>query len=140
MIHEWRQAVVTKLADAFDGCDVRAGERDGVWRGPDDRDLIVVFWPGWEEITRDVSLAQPTLTVRLFPHRSKQPAEDTPADPSPLEQAADQLLAFFDRASQAPGFFVEGLSCRVTSIAPDYRPEMWRVEAKLQAYTLGAAA
>lgn len=131
---------MTQLAAAFTDCEVVAGERDGVWRDPELRDLIAVWWPGWEEITRDIALAQPSLTVRYFPNRSKQPAEDTPTDPSPLEQASDALLAFFDRASQAPGFFVDGLSCRIVTIVPDYRPEVWRVEAKLLAYTLGAAA
>ena len=84
--------------------------------------------------------AQPTLTVRYFPNRSKQPAEDTPTDPAPLEEAADALLAFFDRASQAPGFFTTNLSCRLTTLRPDYRPTAWRVEGTLLAYTLGAAA
>lgn len=140
MIHEWRAAVVSQLADAFDGCEVVPGQRVGVWRDPELRDLIVVWWPGWDEITRDIALAQPTLTVRYFPNRSKQPAEDTPTDPSPLEQAGDALLEFFDRASQAPGFFVDDLSCRLTTMRPDYRADFWHVEATLLAYTLGAAA
>lgn len=140
MINQWREGVVTALAAEFDTCEVVAGERDGVWRDPKLRDLIAVWWPGWAELERDIVLAQPTLTIRYFPNRSKQPAEDTPTDPSPLEDAADRLLAFFDRASQSPGFFTTNLSCRLTSLRPDYRADQWRVEATLLAYTLGTGA
>lgn len=137
MIHEWRQAVHSYLAATFTEADVESGEQDGVQR---ERDLIAVWWPGWDEIARDISLAAPTLQLRYFLARSKMPAETSPADPSPLEQAADALLAAFDRASQAPGFFVTGLSCRITTIRPVYDAELWRVDATLLAYTLGAAA
>lgn len=137
MIAEWASAVVSYLDSELAAADVEHGEMDGVQR---DRDVIAVWAPGWDEISRDVALAQPTLSLRYFPSRSKQPSDTVPPDPSPLEQAMDALLAAFDRASQAPGFFVDGLSCRLTTIRPDYRPELWRVDATLLAYTLGSAA
>jgi hypothetical protein len=137
MINQWRAAVCTKLATEFSGADVEPGEQQGVSR---ERDLIAVWWPGWDEIARDIALAAPTLQLRYFPGRSKQPATTTPPDPTPLEEAADALLAFFDRASQAPGFFVGDLSCRLTTLRPNYDPTFWHIEATLLAYTLGAGA
>lgn len=137
MINEWRQGVVDKLAASFTDADVESGEQDGVSR---DRDLITVWWPGWDEISRDTALAAPTLQFRWFPARSKQPSATVPPDPAPLEAAADLLLGFFDRGSQAPGFFTDNLSCRLTTLRPNYDPSLWRVEGTLVAYTLGAAA
>lgn len=136
-LNGWREGVVTQLTSTFSNADVESGEQDGVSR---DRDLITVWWPGWDEIARDIALAAPTLQGRYFPARSKQPLTETPKDPAPLEEAADALLAFFDRASQAPGFFTDDLSCRLTTLRPNYDPALWRVEFTLVAYTLGAAA
>lgn len=140
MITEWRQGVVTYLADLFEYDEVVAGppEQDTVWRGESAR--LAVWAPGWDEISRDISLAAPTLTVRYSPALSKQPEPASPRDPSPIEDAMDALLAAFDRASQAPGFFTTNLSCRLTKLVPNYDPAIWRVEATLLAYTLGAAA
>lgn len=137
MIAGWAAAVVTHLGSTLTGVDVEHGEMDGVQR---DRDVVAVWAPGWDEISRDTTLAQPTLALRYFPSRSKQPSESVPPDPSPLEDAMDTLLAAFDRASQAPGFFVAGLSCRLTQLRPSYDPSLWRVDGTLLAYTLGAGA
>jgi hypothetical protein len=133
----WVNGVAAHLETAFPAADVVRGQRDGVWR--DDQDLIAVWWPGWDELSRDTALASPTLTIRYFPRRSVQPDEAVPADPDPLLDAADALLAAFDRASAAVGFFTSGLSCRLSRVAPDYRTDVWRVDATLVAYTLGAA-
>lgn len=139
MINESRQGVCDKLASAFTGADVMAGIRDGVWRG--EKALIVVWWSGYQVLQRDIALASPTITIRYFPPLSKQPAETMPRDPAPLEEAADALLAAFDRASQAVGYFAANTSWRLDSMPePDMRPDFWRVEARLIAYTLGAAA
>jgi hypothetical protein len=138
VIHDWREGVKTYLQSAFAAAEVVAGEREGVWRA--DKDLIAVWWPGWDELTRDIALASPTLTLRYFPARSKQPTDDQPTDPAPLELAGDALLAAFDRASQAVGFFAADLSCRLARLRPNYDPAVWRVEGTLIAYTLGQAA
>lgn len=138
MISGWREGVVSFLTTEFADAEVVSGERDGRWQG--ESDLIAVWWPGWEQLTRDVMLAAPTLTLRYFPAVSKQPTTDTPADPSALEDAADALIAAFDRASQAVGFFTANLSCRLASLRADYRPDVWRLEGSLIAYTLSEGA
>lgn len=132
----WRQGVQTYLAAQINA-DVVAGERDGVHRG--DKDLIAVWLPGWDELQRDIAIAVPTLLIRYFPTRSKQPAEDAPADPSPLEDAVDTLIAKLGRPTQGVGFFTANLSCRLASAKPNYASDIWRVDASLIAYTLGAA-
>lgn len=137
MIHEWRQAVHDYLATQFSDAAVLSGSQDGVVR---DVDTIVVFWPGWDVLQRDIALATPTLTVRYFPARSKQPSATIPPDPSEIEAAADALIGAFDRASQGVGFFAANLSCRLSSMRPNYDPAVWRVEATLTAYALGVAA
>lgn len=136
-IADWAGGVITYLGETLEDVDVEHGEMDGVQR---DRDVIAVWWPGWDEITRDISLSQPTLSLRYFPARSKQPSDSIPPDPTPLEEAADALLGAFDRASQAPGFFTDDLSCRITTIRANYDPAIWRIDATLLAYTLGASA
>jgi hypothetical protein len=138
MINAWRTGVFDYLTTQFDAADVVAGERDGVWRG--DNDLIAVWWPGWDERSRDISLAQPTLTLRYFPAISKQPQPETPVDPSPLEEAADALLAAFPRDKQGANVFATNVACRITSIRPNYDPAIWRLDATMVAYTLGATA
>jgi hypothetical protein len=138
VINEWREGVKTHLATQFPDADVVAGERDGVWRG--DNDLIAVWWPGWDERSRDISLAQPTLTIRYFPALSKQPPPDTPIDPAALEQAADALLAAFPRSTQAANVFATDVAARITSLRPNYDQALWRVEATMIAYALRETA
>ncbi len=138
MIHAWREGVFEYLTTTFDDADVVAGERDGVWRG--EKDLIALWWPGWDERSRDISLAQPTLTLRYFPALSKQPSPDSPSDPSPLEEAADALLAAFPRDKQGANVFAANVACRITSIRPNYDPAVWRIDATMIAYTLQATA
>lgn len=139
MIHESRQGVCDKLAAAFPGAEVVAGERVGVWRG--ETDLIAVWWSGYQVIARDISLASPTMTIRYFPTISKLPPDQEPRDPSPLEQAADALIVALDRPSQGVGYFALDTSWRLESMpAPAMGSELWHVEARLVAYTLGAAA
>lgn len=135
----WVDGVVEKLGDELGGTVVVvAGERDKAWR--DDRDLVCVWWPGWDELSRDTALAQPQLTLRYFPKRSVQPADQTPVDPSPLTDAADVLLGYFTRATEGVGFFTSGLACRLTSLRPSYAKDVWRVEGTLVAYTLRPSA
>ncbi len=134
---DWLNGVANYLAAQFPAADVVRGERDGVWR--DDQDLIAVWWPGWDTLTRDIALATPTLALRYFPRRSTQPADATPADPDVLLDAADALIAKLSRTTQAVGFFTSGLSCRLSSIRPNYAPDVWRIEATLIAYTVGDA-
>lgn len=136
-IDDWHAAVVTYLGTALNDVEVEGAEMEGVQR---DRDVVAVWWPGWDELPRDTSLAQPTLSLRWFPARSKLPTTDEPANGQPLRQAADALLTAFDRASQVPGFFVDGLACRLTRLRPDYRADTWWLDGTLLAYSLGVAA
>lgn len=139
MIHAWRTGVFNYLVTTFDDdADVVAGEREGVHRG--EKDLLAVWWPGWDERSRDISLAQPTLTIRYFPSIHRLPPNATPTDPGPLEQAADALLAAFPRSKQGANVFATDVACRITSIRPDYSPERWRVEASMVAYALQETA
>lgn len=134
----WVNGVVQKLqGELGDQVVVVPGERDKAWR--DDKDLVCVWWPGWDELTRDIALAQPTLTLRYFPRRSIQPDEQTPDDPTPISDAGDVLLEFFSRSTEAVGYFTAGLSSRLASLRPNYDKDIWRVEGTLVAYTLGAA-
>lgn len=137
MIDEWCAGVISYLVTTFPDADVEDGEQDGVVR---DKDVIAVWWPGWDELTRDIALAQPTLSLRYFPSRSKLPTSDAPAIGQPLRQAADALITAFDRGSQAVGFFTADLACRLASLRPNYDPAVWRVDGTLIAYTLGAGA
>jgi len=139
VIHASRQGVCDKLAAAFPSLEVKPGRNDTVWRG--ESDLIVVWWSGYQVMARDISLARPTITIRYFPTLSKQPAEEAPRDPSALEQAADALIATFDRSTQEVGYFAPNTSWRLDSIPePNMAPEVWMVEARLVAYTLSEAA
>lgn len=140
MIQEWRQGVHTYLETAFPDADVFSGppEKDSVVR---DHDAIFVWWPGpWEVLQRDIALAIPTLSVRYYPARSKQPTLVVPPDPEPLEAAADAIVAAFPRSTQGAGVFATDVACYLARVAPNYDPALWRVEATLAAYTLGAAA
>lgn len=136
MIDEWAAAVIAYVGNELD-VETEDGEMDGVQR---DRAVVAVWWPGWDELSRDTALAQPTLSLRYFPARSKLPTGDDPATGQPLRQAADALLAAFGRETQVEGFFVPGLACRLTSLRPDYRADVWRLDGSLLAYALGAAA
>ena len=151
LITDWREAVQAHLADYFAGLtpavdvDVVGGRR------PKDGDtavskrqkpLLCVFFPGsgYQEISRDTSLAQPSLTIRMFPIRSELPRSSAPADPEPVEEACVHLISAFPRDTQAAGYFVSNLSCRLTGVLPFDAPEDWYAEATLLAYTLRAAA
>ncbi len=134
----WVSGVVDKLQEALgDSVEVVPGERDGVWRG--DKDLVAVWWPGWDTLQRDIALASPTLTIRYFPRRGAEQNESAPANADPILDAADALIGTLDRATQAVGYFTEGLSCRLSSLRPDYDPDVWRVEGTLVAYTVSEA-
>jgi hypothetical protein len=137
VIAEWRQGVHDYLATQFPAAAVLSGQQDGVVR---DKDTILVWFPGWKVLGRDIALSTPTLTLRYFPARSKQPSATIPPDPQPLEAATDALIAAFHRATQVPGFFTDGLACYLADVTPNYQPELWRVEATLASYALGVAA
>jgi hypothetical protein len=140
VIAAWRAGVAAYLVEQFPDAEVLSGQpdKDGVSR---DKDAIFVWWPGpWQVLQRDISLAGPTLSLRYYPARSKQPTPVVPPDPGALEAAADALVAVFDRSTQAADVFAENVACYLSQITPNYAPDLWRVEATLTAYTLGAAA
>lgn len=140
LITDWRSAVQTHLETQLgsDTVEVVAGERDG--RSGRERGLVCVWFPGWQVIERDTSLAQPTLLIRYFPSKAAPTVskKSVPEDPSPVEDAVMALVAAFPRASQVGGFFVGNLGCRLTSCTADY--DNWRAEATLTAYTILEAA
>lgn len=136
VIRDWREAVHTHLAASFPAADVVSGRRTGVAR---DRDVIAVFWPGWRVNQRDIALATPTLTIRYWPARSKQPSTTSPPDPGDLEDAAAALMEAM-RDKRKSGDFVAGLACFVSEVTPVYDDDEWMVEATVQALALHPAA
>jgi hypothetical protein len=132
----WRQALVAFLEEAFSDEDVEviSGPRSGVSR---DKVRIAVFWPGWQEDSGNPNFARPTMKIRFWPDRSKQPAAD-PKDPAPLEQAATDLMAALQTV-QKPGDLVDGLYCRVATIVADDDPNEWGIEATLVSWTINPA-
>ena len=99
-----------------------------------------MFSRPWNELPRDPSITAPTLAVRWFPTRSKQPRETTPDDPTTLEQAEWNLINVFNRATQKPGFFADRVAWRLTGITQNDRDDQWYVEAALTAFMLREAA
>lgn len=139
LVSDWRAAVQEHLATSFPRATVVGGERtEGVSKR--EKDLICVWFPGWNVIESDTTLAQPTLLIRMFPKKSPLDRRSVPDDPQPLEDAAMELVRAFPRATQVGGFFVANLSCRLTTCVPDYAPENWQVNATLLAYTILEAA
>lgn len=139
MIQESCTGIRDRLAAAFPSASVRLGRHDSVWRG--ETDLIVIRWTGYQVMARDTALASPTITVAYLPALSKQPTTDTPRDLSPLNIAGDNLIAAFNRPSQGVGYFAPDVSWRLDGMPePNDADDQWRVEARLIAYALGAAA
>lgn len=137
LITSWRTAVQEYLAGQFPEADVRGGHDNSVNREP--KDQIIVFWPGWPELPRDIALATPTLTIRYFPSLSKQATTTSPRDEEPLEAAAVALMVAMAGKRKA-GDFVEGLACRISKCVPNPDQGAWYVEATVQAYALNLAA
>jgi hypothetical protein len=134
LLTSWRAALVAHLETAFPNAEVISGRRAGVSR---DLDRLCVFWPGWQEDAADVYFARPSMIVRYWPARSKQPT-DNPNDPGQLEQAAIDLMTSLETV-QKPGDLVPNLYCRVARVTPDYDPEEWGVEAELTSWTVNLA-
>lgn len=137
LITSWRTAVQTYLAEQFPTATVKGGRDVKANREPQDQ--ILVFWPGWPELPRDISLATPTLLIRYFPSISKQPTTVSPRDEGPLEQAAVSLMQAM-APMRKTGDFVAGLACRVSKVVPNADQAAWYVEATVQAYALNLAA
>lgn len=133
LITHWREALVTYLTAQFPDAKVKSGERSGVSRS---EELIAVFWPGWQEDSNP-NYARPTMVVRMWPGRSKQPTKN-PDDPTPLEQAAMRLMIAL-QAVDKPGDLVDNLYCRLASVQPDYDPKEWGIEAVLVSWTINPA-
>lgn len=136
LITDWRAAVISYLSDQFPAATVKGGRDASVNR--EAQDQILVFWPGWPELPRDIALATPTLTIRYFPSLSKQPSTTSPRDEASLEQAAADLMLAMAPKRKA-GDFVDGLACRISKCVPNADPAAWFVEATVQAYALNLA-
>jgi hypothetical protein len=135
IITAWREAVQAYLTAQFPEAEVLGGKRDGVSR---DKARICVWWPGWPALQRDIALANPTLLLRFFPALSKQPSATSPRDEAPLEQAAVDLMVAM-AAKRKAGDFVADLACYVSSCVPNDDPDIWRVDATIQAIAMNLA-
>lgn len=149
LITDWRQGVQTHLESYFAALspavevDVVAGRTPGkpgqtaVSRRR--KPTLCVFFTGYDEMSRDVSIATPQLVVRMFPVRSELPTSSTPSDPEPVEEACMHLVSAFGRDTQGVGYFTSNLSCRLVSATPYDRDTDWYAEGVLRAYTLRPA-
>lgn len=137
LITEWRKAVQAYLEESFEGAEVKNGREIELNRR--EKDVILVFWPGWPELARDIAFATPTLTIRYFPTLSKQPPTTSPRDEGPLEQAAVGLMEAMATKRKA-GDFVDGLACRIATCTPHSSTTDFYVESEVRAYALNLAA
>lgn len=135
-ISDWREAVEAYLRTQFRDAEVVGGSRDGV--NQRSKTFIAVWWPGWEQLPRDISLATPTLTIRVFPSKSKLPKSENPRDPSALEEAAVALMLAM-RPKQKVGDFVPSLACGISRVVPVDLPDQWYVEATVTSFTFHLA-
>lgn len=134
---DWREAVMAHLRENGFPAPARVEGRPRDDNASHrDHDLVCVWWPGWDTIERDLSLAQPRLMVRAWPGRSKLSKPTQTDDPAPLERIAMRLMLALPRSTQEAGFFVENLSCRIRNVVPSYEDDVYRVEAELIAYTI----
>lgn len=128
LLTDWRVSLKGVLKDTFPSADIYDGERPS--KLVRDRMVICVFASPMTEWDRDVNMAQPTMTVRIWcPIPRNQ--QDSPRDPQPIEQ----VMMDFAHAMQAvlvtldgPDFF------KVPRITPDYIDE-YGIEAELVAWT-----
>jgi len=135
-ITEWRLAVMNHLRATFPHpAEIDGRPRDDVVSRRDN-DLVCVWWPGWQVIERDTTLAQPRLQIRAWPGRSRLKAPAQTDEGTSLEELGMKLLLAFPRSTQAGGFFVPNLACRLIRAVPDYSDNVYRVEAELLAYTI----
>jgi hypothetical protein len=84
VLGSFRQAIVAELATNLQGGDftVVSGKRDGPAR---DRNLACVY-PGPFQLDQDRAFLRPTLVIRAWKPKPKQPRTESPPDPTELEQ------------------------------------------------------
>lgn len=123
----WRQAVVADLQAHYPDAIVESGRRTGTSR---DKDRITVRWPGEQEMSARVAIAEARLLIRYRVQNSKLSIADSPLDPGPLEEAG-MGLADFLQTKQGEYVSTGVFNCRVVSVTPDDTPEEWSVEAVL---------
>ena len=136
LVSDWRRALMSELKTAYPNAEVRAGRRTGVSR---DKVRIHVFSDGVSELAGRVTVANPVIVIRFWPDRSKLP-DDTPLDPTELEQAAVDLLRLFaDRQAQIELAVDDLWYFRPQSAAIDEDPEEWGVEIRLLGFAKNIA-
>jgi hypothetical protein len=138
VITDWRVAVIEYLAGEFAEADVFGGRQLRAGANRNAKDQIGVHWPGWPQLSRDIALATPKLVIRYWPKISKQPGTSTPRDPAPLEQAAVDLMVAM-AAKRRPGDFTANVACHVADCIPNDDPEVWMVEATVEAFAMNLA-
>ena len=138
VLSDWRNALIGVLQTQFPTAEVRAGVRQGVSR---DKDRINVFADPTEQthVPGRIVVETPRLLVRYWKAFNITPPPNTPADPTPLEQARYDLEIFLRAQQNTLG--VSGLwYFLVESTKIDEDPKEWGIETRLQGYTKNYAA
>lgn len=134
MISDWRRALKSHLQTAYPEADVLAGRRTGISR---DKVRIALFFDGYERQADRAVVANPVFVIRFWPDRSKLP-EDTPEDPTQLEQAAMDLARFLEPL-QTTMNVTDLWYFLVDSIRIDEDPAEWGVEVRLRGFAKNIA-
>ena len=128
-------AIAVHLAATFPAAEVIKGNRTGVSR---DKDRLAVFNAGFPVTRPDLAFSNPTITVRYFVSRSKQPDSEATPDPDDLYDAQENLLAAF-QGRDVTGSFAPNFACVAFETTIDDTPEEWRVDLTITAYTFNPA-
>jgi hypothetical protein len=138
VLSDWRSALVSALTTAFPDAEVKSGKRTGVSR---DRDRINVFADPQPQghLADRIVVATPRLVVRYWKRRSELPPVDSPADPTELEQARQDLEEFVETHQASLGI-ADLWFFQLETIMVDDDPDEWGVEAKLIGYGNNLAA
>lgn len=134
LISDWRDAIVTVLEAAFPNAEIVSGDRSGVPA----RELIAVFFDGYQRQPGRAAVAEPKLVIRYWPVSHRLPGR-TPRDPAELEQASVDLMLALEPV-QATLAVDDLWYFMVDSVRPDYDPDEWGIEARLTGYAKNIAA
>lgn len=128
-------AIISHLDSVFTAAEVAPGTRAGVSR---DKDRIVVSNPAFPAVTPDIAFAKPTILIRYFVARSKQPATEATPDPTDLYDAQENLLAAFAGYDVVGSFATNFALIQFDSVVND-NPDEWRVDLTITGYMTNPA-
>lgn len=136
LLSDWAKALVAELRTAYPNANVTRGRRSGVSR----EQRITVFSDGYREQSGRVVVANPVLVIRYWPARGELPAEDSPADPTELEQAAYDLMRLLEaRQSQIERAVADLWYFRPEQALIDEDPNEWGVEVRIVGFSKNVA-